>query len=119
MDNLMKEYYLRIETNDGSLNNAYLSVFEGKKETVLIESIKQATKKGWISNKKIFEELEILQYETDKDLIISELSAMKLIEKYGNVEVKEYNPYYVPPPSAAHYIALFITKNGTDPYERF
>lgn len=113
----MKEYFLKVN-NDGSLNGAYLSVWEGENETVLIRSIKEATAKGWKSTKKIFENLDILQRESDNDLIISEDCALMLLEKYGNVKTKTYTPSYYVPFSAAHAIANFITKNGTDPYDR-
>lgn len=112
-----KEYFLKVN-NDGSLNRGYLSVWENGKETILISDIKEATKKGWRSSKAIIEELDIIYQESDVDLIISEVCAMKLIYKYGNVTTKSYtSPYYVPF-SAAHAIANFITKNGTDPYDR-
>ena len=38
----MKEYFLKVN-NDGSLNGAYLSVWENGVEKVLIQSIKEAT----------------------------------------------------------------------------
>tara|TARA_R110000803_G_scaffold115925_1_gene184553 strand:- start:889 stop:1242 length:354 start_codon:yes stop_codon:yes gene_type:complete len=115
----MKEHFLQVNSKDLSLNGAYLSVFEGEKETVLIESIKQATKKGWLSSKKIFEDLDVLYKESDCDLIITEDCANMLIEKYGNVKVKVFTqtPDYYTPFSASHAIANFITKNGTDPYD--
>jgi|SRR5690606_26900224 len=114
----MKEYFLKIVTKDGSLNEGYLSVWENGVETVLIEKIRQATKRGWKSTKKIFEDLDIIEKETERDLIITEECANRLIAKYGNVVTKTYNrPGYVQP-SAAHVIANFITKNGTDPYDR-
>ena len=113
----MKEYFLKVN-NDGSLNGAYLSVWQNGTETILIHSIKEATKKGWQSTTNIFEDLDILQNESDNDLIISEDCALKLLAKYGNVTTKAYtSPNYVPF-SAAHAIANFITKNGTDPYDR-
>ena len=113
----MKEYFLKVN-NDGSLNGAYLSAWENGTEIVLIQSIKEATAKGWKSTKKIFEDLDILQKESDNDLIISEDCALKLLAKYSNVTTKIYtSPNYVPF-SAAHAIANFITKNGTDPYDR-
>jgi hypothetical protein len=121
IDNLkrkkMVEYYLQVN-DDGSLNNGYLSLWEGDKETVLIDNIRKATKKGWESKKKIFEEVEILYKESDNDWIISENSAKMLIDKYANVKTKSYLGYALTPPSAAHAIANFITKNGTDPYDR-
>jgi hypothetical protein len=114
----MKEYFLKVVNNDGSLNGAYLSVWENETEKVLIESIKEATFKGWKSTKKIFDNIDILQRESDNDLIISEESALRLVDKYGSVSTKTYtSPNYVPF-SAAHAIANFITKNGTDPYDR-
>ena len=113
----MKEYFLKVN-NDGSLNRAYLSVWENGTETVLIKSLKKATKKGWESSKKIFEELDIIERESENDLIITEDCAKRLVSKYGNVSTKTYTkPNYVPF-SAAHAIANFITKNGTDPYDR-
>jgi hypothetical protein len=113
----MKEYFLKVN-NDGSLNCAYLSVWENGVETVLIQSIKEATKKGWKSAKKIFEELDIIEKESENDLIITEDCANRIVSKYGNVSTKTYtSPNYVPF-SAAHAIANFITKNGTDPYDR-
>ena len=113
----MKEYFLKVN-KDGSLNGGYLSLWEGKSETVLIRSIKQATKKGWESKKPIFEELQIVNRESDCDLIITEECANMLISKYANVQTKTYRPEHYAPPSAAHEIANFITKNGTDPYDR-
>ena len=113
----MKECFLKVN-NDGSLNCAYLSVWENGVETVLIQSIKEATKKGWKSAKKIFEELDIIEKESENDLIITEDCANRIVSKYGNVSTKTYtSPNYVPF-SAAHAIANFITKNGTDPYDR-
>jgi hypothetical protein len=113
----MKEYFLKVN-NDGSLNGAYLSVWENGTEKVLIESIKEATIKGWKSTKRIFDNIDILERESGNDLIISEESAFMLVDKYGSVITKTYNsPDYVPF-SAAHAIANFITKNGTDPYDR-
>jgi hypothetical protein len=113
----MKEYFLKIN-KDGSLNGAYLSMWEGDVETILIRSIKQRTKKGWESKKLIFEDLQIINRESDCDLIITEDCANMLVEKYANVQTKTYHsPHYVPV-SAAHVIANFITKNGTDPYDR-
>lgn len=113
----MKEFFLKVN-NDASLNGAYLSVWENGTETVLIQSIKEATEKGWKSTKKIYEDLDIIEKESDNDLIISEDCANKLLNKYGNVVTKVYtSPNYVPF-SAAHAIANFITKNGTDPYDR-
>jgi len=38
----MKEYFLKVN-KDGSLNGAYLSVWEDETEIVLIHSIKQST----------------------------------------------------------------------------
>jgi len=113
----MKEYFLKVN-NDGSLNGAYLSVWNGDVETVLIKSIKQATNKGWKSSKPIFEDLDIIYKESDCDVIITEDCANMLLEKYGNVETKTYTPSYYKSFSAAHAIANFITKNGTDPYDR-
>jgi len=115
--NKMKEFFLKVN-DDKSLNGAYLSLWEGDKETVLIQSIQQATKKGWVSKKKIFENVDVLYKESHNDWIISEESADILIKKYGNVKVKKYYSYELTPPSAAHSIANFITKNGTDPYDR-
>lgn len=113
----MKEYFLKVN-NDGSLNRAYLSVWENGTETVLIKSIRKATKKGWESSKGIFEELDIIERESENDLIITEACAKRLVSKYGNVSTRTYTkPNYVPF-SAAHAIANFITKNGTDPYDR-
>lgn len=113
----MKEYFLKVN-NDGSLNGAYLSVWENGVETVLIQSIKESTKKGWKSTKKIFEELDVIEKESENDLIITEDCAKSLVSKYNNVCTKTYNsPNYVPF-SKAHAIANFITKNGTDPYDR-
>lgn len=113
----MKEYFLKVN-NDGSLNGGYLSVWENETETVLIYEIKEATKKGWKSTKKIFEKLDIIEKEYETDLIITEDCAFNLLEKYGNVTTKIYTPPYYVPFSAAHAIANFITKNGTDPYDR-
>ena len=113
----MKEYFLKVN-KDGSLNGAYLSVWEDETEIVLIHSIKQSTEKGWKSTKPIFEDLQIINKENDCDLIITEECASMLMDKYGNVQTKTYHsPHYVPF-SAAHAIANFITKNGTDPYDR-
>ena len=113
----MKEYFLKVR-NDGSLNNGYLSVWENGVETILIRNIRKATKKGWESSKKIFEKLDIIERESVNDLIITEDCANMLIAKYGNVSIKTYNRPDYTPPSAAHAIANFITKNGTDPYDR-
>lgn len=116
----MKEYFLKVSrTKDGKadLNRAYLSVWDNGVETVLINSIKCATKKGWQSNKPILDELEIIEQESDYDLIITENCANILLEKYANIEVKVYDAH-IPKMSAAHAIANFITKNGTDPYDR-
>ena len=116
----MKEYFLKVSiTKEGKadLNRAYLSVWNNEVETVLIQSIKHATKKGWQSNKPIFEQLEIIKQEGDCDLIITENCANMLIYKYSNINVKVYDAH-IPKMSAAHAIANFITKNGTDPYDR-
>lgn len=113
----MKEYFLKVN-NDGSLNDGYLSVWENGVETPLIRCIKEATKKGGKSSKKIFADLDIIKKESDTDLIISEDCANQLLIKYGNIITKTYNPPYCTPISAAHVIANFITKNGTDPYDR-
>lgn len=116
----MKEYFLKVSrTKDGkaNLNRAYLSVWINGVESVLINSIKNATKRGWQSNKPIFEELEIIEQESDYDLIITEKCANMLIDKYSNIEVKVYDAH-IPKMSAAHAIANFITKNRTDPYDR-
>ena len=113
----MKEYFLKINSN-GSLNGAYLSVWEGDVEVVLIQSIRQSTKNGWESKKPIFEDLQIINKESDCDLIITEDCAKMLLDKYASVKIKTYHkPHYVPF-SSAHAIANFITKNGTDPYDR-
>ena len=88
----MIEYYLMINP-DGSLNNGKLSVFVDGAETVLIEPIVAATKKGWESTKKIFEELDIIEEETDCDLIITESCAKMLLAKYGDVKVKRFETY--------------------------
>jgi hypothetical protein len=113
----MKEYFLKVN-KDGSLNGAYLSVWEGNTETVLIQSIKQSTKKGWKSTKPIYEDLQIINKESDCDLIITEECANMLLDKYGNVQTKTYRPEHYAPFSPAHAIANFITKNATDPYDR-
>jgi hypothetical protein len=113
----MTEYFLKIN-NDGSLNRGYLSVWENGKETILISDIKEATKKGWRSSKVIIEHLDIISQESEVDLIITEDCAMKIIDKYGNITTKTYTPEYYVPFSAAHAIANFCTKNGTDPYDR-
>lgn len=113
----MKEYFLKVN-NDGSLNRGYLSVFENGEENRLLEDIKEATSKGWRSSKKIFETLDILYKESENDLIITEECANKILSKYSNVIIKTYTPSYYVPFSAAHAIANFITKNGTDPYDR-
>ena len=112
----MKEFFLKVN-DDGSLNNAYLSVWEGDAETVLIQAIKQPTKKGWESKRKIFESVDVLHKENGNDWIISEHSANMLLKKYKDAKTKSYLGYTLPPPSAAHAIANFITKNGTDPYD--
>jgi hypothetical protein len=113
----MKEYFLKVN-KDGSLNGAYLSVWEGNTEIVLIQSIKQSTKNGWKSTKPIFEDLQIINKESDCDLIITEKCANMLMAKYANVQTKTYHSAHYIPFSAAHAIANFITKNGTDPYDR-
>ena len=116
----MQEYFLKVgRTKEGKsdLNRAYLSVWNNGVESVLINSIKHATKKGWQSEKPIFEELEIIDQESDYDLIITENCANMLIDKYAKIDVKVYDAH-IPKISAAHAIANFITKNGTDPYDR-
>lgn len=113
----MKEYFLKVN-NDGSLNRGYLSVWENDNETILISDIKEATKNGWRSSRAIKEELDIIYQESEVDLIITEDCAMRLIDKYGNVSTKTYIPPYYVSFSPAHAIANFITKNGTDPYDR-
>jgi len=112
-----KEYFLKVN-QDGSLNGAYLSVWENGLEKVLIQSIAQSTKKGWKSTKPIFEDLEIINKESECDLIITEGCANMLMHKYANVQTKIYRSQHYMPFSAAHAIANFITKNGTDPYDR-
>lgn len=115
----MKEYFLKVSrTKDGkvNLNKAYLSVWENEVESVLIRSLKQATKNGWQSNKPIFEELDIIKQESEYDLIITEKCANMLIDKYANVQVKVYDAH-IPKVSPAHVVANFINKNGTDPYD--
>tara|TARA_R110000822_G_scaffold217754_1_gene352267 strand:- start:538 stop:882 length:345 start_codon:yes stop_codon:yes gene_type:complete len=113
----MKEYFLKVNL-DGSLNRCQLSVWHGETESVLIESITRLTAKGWESKKPFFEELDIVYRESDCDLIITDDCANMLINKYGNIKAKSFTPDYYQPPSAAHAIANFITKNGTDPYDR-
>lgn len=85
----MREYFLKAK-NNLDLNGAYLSLFENDKETILIRSIKQTTKKGWQSQKPIFEEIEILYKESDTEFIISEKSAINLINKYKGIETKVF-----------------------------
>ena len=115
--NGMKEFFLKVN-NNGSLNGSYLSVWENDTEKVLIRCIKEATKNGWTSAKNIFEDLDVIKKESDNDFINTEECANKLLAKYGNVTTKIYtSPDYVPF-SSAHAIANFITKNGTDPYDR-
>ena len=113
---MTKEYYLQVN-GDGSLNRGSLSLLEGEKDITLIDSIKQPTEKGWESNKKIYEDVEVIYKESDYEWIITEESAMMLVEKYGNVNIKSYYVGGYTSPSAAHVIADFITKNGTDPYD--
>jgi hypothetical protein len=113
---MTKEYYLQVN-GDGSLNRGSLSLLEGDKDITLIESIKQPTEKGWESKKKIYEDVEVIYKESDYEWIITEESAMMLVEKYGNVTIKSYYVGGYTPPSATHAIADFITKNGTDPYD--
>jgi hypothetical protein len=117
----MKEFFLKVSrTKKGqiNLNGAYLSVFDGEIETRLIDRIDHATEKGWRSSKPIFEELEVIYSESEVDLIITENCANRLMAKYQGVKVKEWIDHNIPGPSAAHAIANFITKNGTDPYDR-
>ena len=119
----MKEYFLKLAkpTKQGAafnLQGAYLSVWDNDIETVLINSIEQATKKGWRSTKPIFENLDIITQESDCDFIITEECANILIAKYRNVKTKIYRIGEDTPFSAAHAIANFITKNGTDPYDK-
>lgn len=111
----MKEYFLKVN-NNGSLNGGYLSVWEDGKETILINSICKPTLKGWKSSSLIYEDLDIIFKESDNDFIITETCANYLLNKYSNVNVKLYckNNYKI---TAAHAIAEFITKNGTDPYD--
>ena len=115
----MKEYFLKVANKDLRINRAYLSVFENDKETTLIEYITPVTKNGWESSKKTYENLDILEKESDYELIITEDCANMLIEKYANVKAKVFNktPDYYTSFSKAHAIANFISKNGTDPYD--
>jgi hypothetical protein len=113
----MKDYFLKVN-NNGSLNGACLSVWENETEKVLIDSIKEATKKGWKSTKDIFEDLDIVEKESENDIIITEQCANYLLSKYGNVSTKIYTSSDYVAFSSAHAIANFITKNGTDPYDR-
>ena len=115
------EYFLHVaEEISGStanLNGAYLSRYDDGSETVLIKRIALPTAKGWASRKAIIEELDIMHTEGSQSFIISESCAMLLVAKYGDVITKQF----IRPsagPSAAHVIANFITKNGTDPYDR-
>ncbi len=119
----MIEYFLKLyvdgQDKDEALdiNRAYLSVYMDGHETVLIEKILQPTPKGWALQKPLMEELEIVDIESDLDLIISEKSAKMLMAKYADLNVKEYSPPSEGTPRATA-IANFITKQGTDPYDR-
>lgn len=113
---MTKEYYLQLN-GDGSLNRGSLSLLEGDKDITLIDCIKQSTEKGWESKKKIYEDVEVIYKESDYEWIITEDSAMMLVEKYGSVKTKSYYVGGYTSPSVAHVIADFITKNGTDPYD--
>jgi hypothetical protein len=108
----MNEYFLKAQSNL-NLNGAYLSVFKGNKETVLIREIKQSTAKGWKSQKAIFEDIEILERESDTDFIISEKSALYLIEKFSNIETKVF---YKNQNDQKAYAILELCKYISDPY---
>lgn len=114
---MTKEYYLQVNA-DGSLNGGSLELLDGNKDVTLVDNFKQSTNKGWKSTKKIFEDVEVLYKESDCEWIITEESAMMLVEKYGNVKTKSYYIGGHSSPSAAHVIANHITKNGGDPYDR-
>lgn len=81
------EYFIKTNS-DLSINNGYLSIYVDDKETILIESFKFPTKKGWLSTKKIFEDLDIIYSESDCDHVISKKCALKLVDKYKGVNVK-------------------------------
>jgi len=85
-------------------------------------SIKHTTKSGYRSKKPLYLScfnISDIQKKNGKDYIpLTDNQYEDLVEKFKDVTFKYYRGYPYTPLSAAHYIAMFITKNGTDPYDR-
>lgn len=84
--------------------------------------IKHTTKSGYRSKKPLYLNcfnVSDIQKKNGKDYILLTDNQYKdLVKKFKDVDFKYYCGYPYTPPSAAHAIAMFITKNGTDPYDR-
>ena len=83
--------------------------------------INHTTKGGYKSKKPLYLSrfsISDIQKKNGKDYIpLTDNEYEDLVAKFNDVTFKHYYGYDYVPPSAAHEIAKFITKNGTDPYD--
>lgn len=83
--------------------------------------IHNTTKSGYWSKKPLylsdFNISDIKEKNGKSYVPLTDNQYEDLVIKFKDVTLKYYSPYPYKPPTAAHAIANFITKNGTDPYD--
>lgn len=97
-------------------------LYNSEKRTLDCVYMHHTTLSGYRSKKPLylsgFNISEIQEKNGKKYIPLTEKQYKDLVEKFENVNFKHYYGLPTTPPSAAHAIANFITKNGTDPYDR-
>ena len=83
--------------------------------------IGHTTKSGYKTKKPLYLidfNISDIKEKNGKDyILLTDNEYNDLVEKFRDVKFKHYYGFPRTPPSAAHAIANFITKNGTDPYD--
>ena len=93
----MKEYVLLLAGNkeDPYLNQGgRLELYEDDKIYELC-SFKLLTAKGWESKKKLYEDIDVIEWEESNIAIITKDCADRLVAKYSNVIPKYYTPTHM------------------------
>ena len=83
--------------------------------------IHNTNKSGYKSKKPLylnsFNISDIQEKNGKSYILLTDNQYHDLVRKFRDVTLKYYSPFPYKPRSAAHAIANFITKNGTDPYD--
>ena len=90
----MKQYVLILAGNqdDPYLNKGgRLELYEDDKITELC-SFTLLTAKGWESKKKLYEAIDVIEWEESNIAIITKECAHTLVAKYSNIKAKYYTP---------------------------